>query len=59
MERKLKFDPKKVEFDGHSVRLIIDDIEELKSRLMREQAEMLKEILEEIPEEAAENQIIG
>lgn len=39
---KLKIDPKKVEYDGHSARLIINDHEALNKKLMDKQKEILK-----------------
>lgn len=46
MDEKLKIDPKKVEYDGRSFRLIIGDEAELIKRLKEKQAEILKDIAE-------------
>ena len=47
MEKKLKIDPKKVEYDGHSFRLMIKDEEALLKRLKEKQAEILKDLEKE------------
>jgi len=44
MEKKLKIDPKKVEYDGHSFRLIIKDEDALLKKLKEKQAEILKDL---------------
>lgn len=45
-DRRLKIDPKNVEYDGSSFRLIIDDEEAFKKRLLERQAEIIKDIEE-------------
>lgn len=47
MEKKLKIDPKKVEYDGHSFRLIIQDEDALLKKLKEKQAEILKDLEKE------------
>lgn len=44
MEKKLKIDPKKVEFDGNSIRLIVPDESALFERLKKKQAEILSDL---------------
>lgn len=44
MKEKLKIDPTKVEYDGHSFRLIIDDEATLLKRLIEKQAEIIADI---------------
>jgi hypothetical protein len=44
MGKKLKIDPKKVEYDGHSFRLIIHDEAALLEKLKKKQAEILKDL---------------
>lgn len=44
MENKLKIDPKKVEYDGHSFRLIIDNEEALLKKLKEKQSEIIKDL---------------
>lgn len=44
MEKKLKIDPKKVEYDGQSFRLIIEDEEALLKKLKEKQAEIIKDL---------------
>lgn len=44
MEKKLKIDPNKIKYDGHSFRLIIQDEEALLRKLMKKQAEILKDL---------------
>ena len=52
MEKKLKIDPKKVEYDGHSFRLIISDEAALLEKLKEKQAE----IIEDLEKEQSEDQ---
>lgn len=47
MEKKLKIDPKKVEYDGHSFRLIINDEAALLERLKEKQAKIIKDLEKE------------
>jgi hypothetical protein len=42
--KKLKIDPTKVEFDGHSFKLIIKDEAELIRKLKEKQAEILNDL---------------
>jgi hypothetical protein len=44
MGKRLKIDPKKVEYDGHSFRLIIHDEAALLEQLKKKQAEILKDL---------------
>lgn len=44
MEKKLKIDPKKVEYDGRTFRLIIQDEAELLKKLKEKQAEIIKDL---------------
>lgn len=53
MKKKLKIDPKKVEYDGHSFRLIIQDEDALLKKLKEKQAEILKDL----EKEEAKNEI--
>jgi hypothetical protein len=46
MEKKLKIDPKKVEYDGRSFRLIIEDESSLIQKLKEKQSEIIKDISE-------------
>jgi hypothetical protein len=48
MEKKLKIDPKKVEYDGHSFRLIIEDEAALLEKLKEKQAEIIKDLKKEL-----------
>jgi hypothetical protein len=51
MEKKLKIDPKKVEYDGHSFRLIIEDEAALLEKLKEKQAEIIKNLEKEQSED--------
>jgi hypothetical protein len=44
MKERFKIDPKKVEYDGHSIRLIIDDDVALLKKLMEKQAEIIADL---------------
>lgn len=44
MDKKLKIDPKKVEYDGHSFRLIIEDEASFLERLKQKQGEILEDL---------------
>lgn len=44
MEKKLKIDPSKVEYDGNSFRLIINDEAALLERLKEKQAEIIRDL---------------
>lgn len=50
MNKKLKIDPKKVEYDGRSFRLIVEDEAELLKKLKEKQAEIVQDIIENDPE---------
>jgi hypothetical protein len=41
---RFKFDPKVVEYDGRSIRLIIKDEKAFMKKLMRKQAEIIKHL---------------
>jgi hypothetical protein len=43
-DKKLKIDPKKVEYDGHSFRLIIDNEDDLLKKLKEKQSEIIKDL---------------
>ena len=48
---KLKIDPEKVEYDGHSFRLIIKDEAALIERLKKKQKEILEDLGLEVVDE--------